>query len=79
MPAFLTPEGRKRAARKRQLTRGMRAFLAIVLALFAGIYLTGCHLFQRTTKQTDDDPEQKTKVDRKEHRRGMPVRDNIVE
>lgn len=75
MPDFLSPEGRKKASRKRNITRSGRAFFAILLALIAGIYLIGCNLFQKEPKHH----KKKTKTDRKEHRKGMPVRDNIVE
>ena len=75
MPDFLSPEGRRKASRKRNITRSSGALFAIILALIAGVYLLGCHVFQKDHRHH----KKKTKTDRKEHRRGMPVRDNIVE
>lgn len=80
LPDFLTPKGRKKAARKRNFTRGFRAFFALVIAVFAGMYLVGCSIFKPASKnEAPTQKESKTKTDRKEHRKGMPVRDNIVE
>jgi hypothetical protein len=68
---ILTPLERKKAAKKRHFTRRWRALFALMLALVAGTYLISCHVFQPSKK--------KTRTDRKEHRKGMPVRDNVVE
>jgi hypothetical protein len=87
LPQFLSPEGRKKTMRKRHFTRGVRAFLAIILAIFAGMYLVCCSTFQKnsndkqnnSTNKQDSTKTKKSKTDKKEHRKGMPVRDNIVE
>ncbi|MDP6357890.1 MAG: hypothetical protein QF473_22440 [Planctomycetota bacterium] len=94
---------RRRAARIRKLTRGLRAIVAILIAVFAGLFLVACGSQTSTGKNDKPSEPQKTgekedgaakadqqkleegkgnkksKVDKEEHRKGMPVRDFIVE
>ena len=76
---ILSAADRKKAARRRHFTRSTRALFALLLALFAGLFLVACTPFKKSQSAADGTEKSKSKVDRKEHRKGMPVRDNIVE
>ncbi len=75
---ILSAADRKKAARRRHFTRSTRALFALVLALFAGLFLVACTPFKKS-QASEGTEKSRSKVDRKEHRKGMPVRDNIVE
>lgn len=79
--------------RHRRLLRTFRAIAALMLACVAGIFLAACAPRRVSapppnpnpipptepgSTQTNEVPKQPV-IDRDEHRKGMPVRDNLLE
>ena len=83
----LSPEGRERAARRRRLSRRIRVLFAIALALLGGVLLFFYFkVWRGGARKAEKPPSAQGKpgdggasVDLEEHRKGMPVRDFIVE